>query len=106
MRTQRRGRITVATVLLLTVVIEVLAGLAAIVVAAGADLAKVGIGAALLSAFTLTWNGWYVGPVRPGDVLVLVALICFAAGAPITVFRSPPWWIRQLVVALILGLFL
>jgi hypothetical protein len=88
------------------IVLAVVAALAAIVVASRADPARIGLGAAYLSAFTLTWNGWYVGPVRPGDVLVLVALLCFAAGAPITVFHSPPWWIKQLVLALVLGVVL
>ncbi|MGI8680325.1 MAG: O-antigen ligase family protein [Jatrophihabitans sp.] len=88
------------------VIIAALGGIALVLVIAAADVAKIGLGAALLSAFTISWNGWFVGPVRPGDVLVLVALICFAIGAPITVFRAPPWWIKQLALALVLGLLL
>jgi hypothetical protein len=88
------------------VVLGALAGLALVVVVARADLARIGMGAALLSAFTISWNGWYVGGIRPGDALVPIALICFAAGAPITVFRAPPWWVKQLVLALVLGVLL
>jgi len=88
------------------VVVVALAVLGLIVVVVGADLVKVGIGAAYLAAFTLTWNGWFVGPLRPGDALVPIALMCFAAGAPVTVFRSPPWWIKQLCLALVLGVVL
>lgn len=84
------------------VVIGVLAGLALVIVVSRADLARIGVGAALTCAFTLTWNGWFVGPVRPGDVLVLIALACFALGAPAAAFRTPPWWIKQLVFALML----
>lgn len=88
------------------VLIATLAGLGAIVFAARADMEKIALGAAYLCAFTLAWNGWYVGPVRPGDVLILVALLCFAAGAPLTVFKSPPWWVKQLVIALAIGVLL
>ena len=64
------------------VLIGVLIAVAVLVLLARADVGRIGIGAALASAFTLTWNGWFVGPVRPGDVLVLIALLCFAAAAP------------------------
>ena len=116
-----RGTWVVAAVLLLVVLLETyalqahtigivvigaLAGLALVVVAVGADLVRIGAGTAYLSAFTLTWNGWFLGPVRPGDALIPLVLMCFAAGAPITVFRSPPWWIKQLVLALVLGVVL
>lgn len=84
------------------VVIGVLAGLALVIIVSQADLARIGVGAALACAFTLTWNGWFVGPVRPGDVLILITLMCFAFGAPTTAFRTPPWWIKQLVFALML----
>ncbi len=88
------------------VLIGVLAGVGLVVAAFGADLAKVGLGTAYACAFTLTWNGWFVGPVRPGDVLIAVSLLCFAIVAPATVFRSPPWWIKQLCYALVLGVVL
>src|SRR5206468_7557351 len=60
------------------VLIGIACVLALIVLAARADMKRVALGAAYLCAFTLTWNGWFVGPVRPGDVLVLITLLCFA----------------------------
>ena len=84
------------------VVIGVLVGLALVIIVSQADLARIGVGAAVACAFTLTWNGWFVGPVRPGDVLILITLMCFAFGAPRTSFRTPPWWIKQLAFALLL----
>ncbi|MFN2560852.1 MAG: O-antigen ligase family protein [Jatrophihabitans sp.] len=88
------------------VLIGIACGLALIVLAARADMRRVALGAAYLCAFTLTWNGWFVGPVRPGDVLVLITLLCFAIAAPATSFRTPPWWVKQLVFVLLLGALL
>jgi hypothetical protein len=59
------------------------------------------LGAALACAFTLTWNGWFVGPVRPGDVLILITLLLLAVAEPRRAFRMPPWWISQLALAII-----
>jgi hypothetical protein len=39
-------------------------------------------------------------------VFVAVALLCLAAGAPTTALRAPPWWIKQLVLVLVLGVLL
>src|SRR5437879_2526120 len=65
----------------LVVVIAVLViALAAIL--AGVNLERVAVGTALLGAFTLTWNGIFLGPVRPGDVLVMVAVLIFAMANP------------------------
>ena len=55
------------------VLVAILAAIAATVVALRIDLARAGMGAAVAAAFTLTWNGRYVGPLRPGDVLVLLS---------------------------------
>jgi hypothetical protein len=88
------------------VLIGVMCGLAAITIASRADMRRIAVGAAYACAFTLTWNGWFVGPVRPGDVLVLITILCFAIAAPQTSFRTPPWWVKQLVFALILGVLL
>ena len=78
-----------------------------IVLAVGAiafrlDLARAGVAAALAACFTLTWNGWFVGPVRPGDVLIIIALLLFVLAHPNGAFRTPPWWIKQLVFAIVL----
>ncbi len=66
------------------------------------DLAVAGVAAACGACFTLTWNGWFIGPVRPGDVLIIVALLCFVLAHPNGAFRTPPWWIKQLVFAILL----
>lgn len=67
------------------------------------DLKWAGVGAACGACFTLTWNGWFLGPVRPGDVLILLALVCFALAHPNAAFRTPPWWVKQLVILLVVG---
>lgn len=85
------------------VLVAALAVIALVVVAFRVDLARIGIGAACAACFTLTWNGWFVGPVRPGDVLVLVALLCLLVAHPNGAFRTPPWWVKQLVLLLVVG---
>lgn len=85
-----------------TIVIGVVAGLAAILVLAGANVGKIGLAAAYLCAFTLTWNGWFVGPVRPGDVLILITLVLLLVANPNEAFRTPPWWVKQLALMIIL----
>ncbi len=70
--------------------------LAAVLLLVRAELRRAGVIAACAASFTLTWNGWYVGPVRPGDVLVLVALICLVVADPSGALRTPPWWVKQL----------
>lgn len=121
MHRRRRERVAVLIVLVCAALVEAvalrahtlgivliggLAGLALVVIVSRADLVRIGIGAALLSAFTISWNGWYVVGIRPGDALVPIALICFAAGAPATLLKTPPWWVKQLVLALVLGVLL
>jgi hypothetical protein len=95
----RSGKIGVAIVGLVAV-------LAVSVIAFRVELRWAGVAAACGAAFTLTWNGWFVGPVRPGDVLVLVALLCFVVVDPNGAFRTPPWWVKQLVFFLILGVLI
>lgn len=85
---------------------EVLIGavvfLAVAVVLVRVDVRRAGVVAACAACFTLTWNGWFVGPVRPGDVLILVALGCFVYAAPNHAVRTPPWWVKQLGVLVVL----
>lgn len=83
------------------VLVAVVAALALVTVLARASLVRIGLGAALAAAFTISWNGWYVGPVRPGDVLPAVALLLFVVARPDNATRTPPWWVKQLVVALV-----
>lgn len=67
---------------------------------------RLGVWSCYAAAFTLTWNGWYVGPVRPGDVLVLVTLLFFAVSATRELVRGLPWWVIQITAALLLLMFL
>ena len=83
-------------------IVGAVAGLAVIGLIVGYDAHKAAMGAAILSCFTLTWNGWYLGPVRPGDLLVLLALILFIIAEPNRRFPMPPWWIKQLALVILL----
>ena len=78
------------------ILIGLLCGIALIIFAVRVELKWAAVIALCASAFTLTWNGWFIGPVRPGDVLVLVALICFVLADPNHALRWPPWWVKQL----------
>lgn len=85
-----------------TIIVLVLCGLLAIVVLTRADMKKVALGSALACAFTLTWNGWFVGPLRPGDALILLTILLILIVNPNDGFRTPPWWLKQLPLAIIL----
>jgi len=112
-----RRRSTVGVVLALAMLVEAAAlrsgvlgqvllgaaaALALVVVVLRADLQRVGAAATLAAAFTISWNGWYVGPVRPGDVLAPLALLCYVIARPDDATRTPPWWVKQLVVVIVL----
>jgi hypothetical protein len=84
-----------------TILIVAVAALAIIAVAVRLDLRIAGLAAACGAAFLLSWNGWYVGPVRPGDVLVFIALAALIAASPNHALRMPPWWIKILVLAIV-----
>lgn len=84
------------------VLVGAVAAIALAVIVLLADLERAGLFAALACAFTLTWNGWFIGPIRPGDVLILLTLILVLAANPNDAFRSPPWWIKQLAFVIIL----
>jgi hypothetical protein len=88
------------------VLIGVVCGIAVLTIVSRADMRRIALGSAYVCAFTLTWNGWFVGPVRPGDVLILITLLCFAVVEPATAFRTPPWWVKQLAFVLLLGVAL
>jgi hypothetical protein len=66
------------------------------------DCGRAAVGASYAACFTLTWNGWYVGPVRPGDVLILIALVLFVIDDPDHAWQMPPWWVKQLAGVIIL----
>jgi hypothetical protein len=112
-----RGNLTVPAVLLATCVIEavalrshtlgvVLIGflccVALLIIAFRASIQSIAVGAAYACAFTLTWNGWFVGPVRPGDLLILITVLLLLVANPNDGFRTPPWWVKQLPIAIIL----
>lgn len=84
------------------IIVGAVAGIALAVIVLRADLERAGLYAALACAFTLTWNGWFVGPIRPGDVLILVTLMLLAIARPGDAFRAPPWWIKQLTIGIVL----
>lgn len=88
---------TVGAVVLAVVMLGALAVIALRVV----DARRFGIALALACASTLTWNGWFVGPFRPGDVLILLTLACVFVANPDGAFRLPPWWIKQLAIAIV-----
>jgi O-Antigen ligase len=85
-----------------TIIVLVLCGLLAILVLTRSDMKKIAMGAALACAFTLTWNGWFVGPLRPGDALILLTILLLLIANPNDGFRTPPWWLKQLPVAIVL----
>jgi hypothetical protein len=111
------GKLAVPAVVLVMVVVEAFAlrahtlglillgvacGLALVVIVAGANMGKIAVGAAYACAFTLTWNGWFLGPVRPGDVLILITLVLLLVANPNKAFRTPPWWVKQAAAAIAL----
>jgi hypothetical protein len=75
--------------------------LAAAFLLLGSDVRRAALVAALVCAFTLTWNGWFVGPLRPGDALILVTLILLLIANPGDAFHAPPWWIKQLAIVIV-----
>jgi hypothetical protein len=112
----RRSVIGAASVLLVVITVETvglrsgtlglvlvgtIAAIALAVIVLRADLERAALCAALACAFTLTWNGWFIGPIRPGDVLILFTLILVLAANPNGAFRTPPWWIKQLAIVII-----
>lgn len=117
MRERLRGNLTVPAVLVATSLIEVVAlrshtiglvligligAIALLVIVFRANLKSVALGAAYACAFTLTWNGWFLGPVRPGDLLILVTVFLMLIANPGDAFRTPPWWVKQLPIAILL----
>ncbi|MDT4919032.1 MAG: hypothetical protein QOH89_3732 [Pseudonocardiales bacterium] len=85
-----------------TIILLAVCGLLAVLVLVRADIRKVALGAALACAFTLTWNGWFLGPLRPGDALILLTIVLLLIANPSDGFRTPPWWVKQLPLAILL----
>ncbi|HSY16176.1 MAG TPA: hypothetical protein VK816_09330, partial [Jatrophihabitantaceae bacterium] len=83
-----RGIAMYATTILLVLI--------AFLLIARVSLRTAGIGAALAAAFTLPWNGVLIGPVRPGDLLIFVAVGCLVAAEIGDERPLLPWWVTQL----------
>lgn len=78
------------------------AGVAVILVVTSFDLIRLALGTSLVASFTLSWNGVFFGPVRPGDVLALLAVLMFIFGNDGKHLPRVPFWIWQLVVGIVL----
>jgi hypothetical protein len=79
------------------------AGVVAIVlVVTSFDLIALALGTSLIASFTLSWNGFFVGPVRPGDVLALLAVVLFVLGNDGKHIPRVPLWMWQVVVGIVL----
>lgn len=85
-----------------TIIIGAVCGLLAVLVLVRARISRVALWAAYACAFTLTWNGWFLGPVRPGDLLILATVLLILVANPNDGFRTPPWWVKQLPIAILL----
>jgi hypothetical protein len=83
------------------VLIGVVAVLAVAVIVFRVSFRLAGVGAACLASLTLTWHGVFLGPIRPGDALIFVALLCFIVADPNHAFGTPPWWVKQLIFVLL-----
>jgi hypothetical protein len=84
------------------VLIGAMAGIGLIIALFRANISAIAVAAAYACAFTLTWNGWFLGPVRPGDLLILLTVLLILIADPNDGFRTPPWWVKQLPVAILL----
>lgn len=70
------------------------------------SLRQAGVLATCGAAFTIPWNAVVILWVRPGDLLLLVALMFFVAGSGLRNWPLPPWWVLQLaaVIAVLAGI--
>jgi hypothetical protein len=91
LRSGALGLITVAAVALL----------AAVLVLSRFSLVNLALLTTYAAAFTFTWNGWFVGPARPADVLAILAVVLFAFAHNGGQLPKLPRWITQLVVVII-----
>lgn len=88
------------------IVLAVLIALAAIAALFRPTLRSSGIACAYgVAAFT-PWNGWTIGPIKPGDALIFAALLCFFAADVGWHLPAIPWWAVQLggVIVLVTAL--
>ena len=65
------------------------------------SLAQAGVIAACGAAFTAPWNAVVIFWARPGDLLLLVALVFFLAASGLRDWPIPPWWVLQLATIIV-----
>lgn len=83
------------------IAIGAFAVLAVVLVLSRFNLLTIALMTTYAAAFTFTWNGWFVGPVRPADVLAIVAVVLYAFAHNGGRLPKLPRWITQLVVVII-----
>jgi hypothetical protein len=55
-------------------------------------LSQLAVGATYLAAATTPWNGWRLGPLRPGDLFIFLGLLLFAAADLGRAWPRLPTW--------------
>src|SRR4051794_18698152 len=55
-------------------------------------LSRIAVGCTYVAAATTPWNGWRLGPLRPGALFIFLGLLLFAAGAPGRRWPRLPGW--------------
>jgi hypothetical protein len=66
------------------------------------DMITLALATSVVASFTLSWNGAFIGPVRPGDVLALLAVLMFVLGNDGKHLPRVPFWMWQIVVGIVL----
>jgi hypothetical protein len=86
-----------------TVAAAVLVAVVSVLIIARVTVRSVGLGCAVLAAFSLPWNGWVLGGVRPGDLFILLAIgVLLAADVRAPIPRLPGWVTQVGLVVLVL----
>ncbi len=85
---------------LLAFVLLLVVGVCAVLVGR-INLAHAGLLAACGAAFAAPWNAVIIWLVRPGDLLLLIALVCFVAASGLRDLPRLPWWVLQLAITIV-----
>lgn len=78
-----------------TIAVTALLVIIAVLIIARVTIRSMAMGSVILAAFTLPWNGWQLGPVRLGDLFLLLALMLFVALDIGSEVPRLPWWVQQ-----------